>query len=201
MGFAVDFVQFLSHLYMVVIVLIVCVAVVVVVRMLLDHKERSDRRRDQVLNTPLEKFSDHDEAERLAQKYEGDGYGARGQGSSRGERCEHEGQRFAFPQININIGSNNSVHSNNANSYNGSNFRTGSGYGRYDDGYSRRSAFVAFFVCLFLGYVGGHQFYCGRPGWGFAYLFTGGLFGIGWLIDLVRIATGSFTDAEGRRLR
>ena len=29
------------------------------------------------------------------------------------------------------------------------------------------------------------------------YLFTGGLFGIGWLIDLVKIATGKFTDKNG----
>ena len=32
---------------------------------------------------------------------------------------------------------------------------------------------------------------------GILYLFTGGLFGIGWLIDLVKIATGKFTDKNG----
>jgi hypothetical protein len=200
-GRVVDLAQLVSHVYLVVIVLIVCVAAVVIVRMLLDHKERSDQRRDRVLNTPLEKFSDHDEAELLAQKYEDGEYGAARQGSARGGRCEHEGRRATLPQININIGSNNSVHSNNAGSYNGSNFRTGPACGRYDGNLGRHSAFVAFFLCVFLGWAGGHRFYCGSTGLGVLYLFTGGLFGIGWLVDLVRIVTGGFTDAEGRRLR
>ena len=36
-----------------------------------------------------------------------------------------------------------------------------------------------------------------KIGTGILYLFTGGLFGIGWLIDLVKIATGKFTDKNG----
>ena len=35
--------------------------------------------------------------------------------------------------------------------------------------------------------TGLHHFRLGRPKWGFAYLFTAGLFGIGWLIDFWRI--------------
>ncbi len=38
-----------------------------------------------------------------------------------------------------------------------------------------------------LGLFGAHHFYLNRPGWGFLYLFTVGLFGIGWLVDLFRI--------------
>ena len=33
------------------------------------------------------------------------------------------------------------------------------------------------------------------------YLFTGGLFIIGWIIDIVKIATGGFTDNSGAPLR
>ena len=47
----------------------------------------------------------------------------------------------------------------------------------------------AFFLCLFLGVYGGHKFYEGRIGMGILYLFTGGLFCIGWLVDCVRLLT------------
>ena len=46
---------------------------------------------------------------------------------------------------------------------------------------------VAFFLCLFLGYVGAHKFYEGKIGMGVVYLFTVGLFGIGWIIDIIAI--------------
>ena len=46
---------------------------------------------------------------------------------------------------------------------------------------------VAFCLCLFLGFLGGHKFYEGKIGTGILYLFTGGLFLIGWLIDLFNI--------------
>ena len=36
---------------------------------------------------------------------------------------------------------------------------------------------------LLSGLFGAHRFYVGRPVSGFVWLFTGGLFGIGWIID------------------
>lgn len=44
---------------------------------------------------------------------------------------------------------------------------------------------VAFLLCLFLGCFGAHKFYEGKIGMGILYLFTCGLFGIGWFIDCV----------------
>lgn len=44
---------------------------------------------------------------------------------------------------------------------------------------------VSFFLCLFLGVLGIHKFYEGRILLGMLYLFTGGLFGIGVVVDLV----------------
>jgi len=40
---------------------------------------------------------------------------------------------------------------------------------------------------LFLGLFGGHHFYLGRNGFGVLYACTLGLFGIGWLCDIVRV--------------
>lgn len=43
---------------------------------------------------------------------------------------------------------------------------------------------TALLLCIFLGIFGGHKFYEGKPGMGILYLFTGGLFFIGWIIDI-----------------
>ena len=48
---------------------------------------------------------------------------------------------------------------------------------------------TAFFLCLFLGFFGIHKFYEGKTGMGILYLFTGGLFYIGWIIDIFVILT------------
>ena len=50
-----------------------------------------------------------------------------------------------------------------------------------------RNKWVAFFLCLCLGYFGAHKFYEGKTGMGVLYLFTFGLFGIGWMIDLIAL--------------
>lgn len=48
-----------------------------------------------------------------------------------------------------------------------------------------KNKWVAFCLCFFLGFIGAHKFYEGKPGKGILYLFTCGLFGIGWLIDCI----------------
>ena len=50
-----------------------------------------------------------------------------------------------------------------------------------------KDKWVAFLLCLFLGGIGAHKFYEGKIGMGILYLFTCGLFGIGWLIDCIRL--------------
>lgn len=45
--------------------------------------------------------------------------------------------------------------------------------------------YVAFFLCLFLGFLGVHKFYIGKQKEGKIYLFTLGLFGIGWIVDCI----------------
>ncbi len=57
---------------------------------------------------------------------------------------------------------------------------------------------VDLIICFLLGYVGIHKFYEGKIGMGILYLCTFGLAGVGWLIDLVKIATGGALDKWGR---
>lgn len=66
---------------------------------------------------------------------------------------------------------------------------------------SSKNKVTALILCIFLGYFGAHQFYVGKSGMGFLYIITVGLFGIGWIVDIIRIACGSFTDAKGFPLR
>ena len=48
-----------------------------------------------------------------------------------------------------------------------------------------KNKWVAFFLCLFLGYIGAHKFYEGKVGMGILYILTLGLLGIGWVIDTI----------------
>ncbi len=64
----------------------------------------------------------------------------------------------------------------------------------------KKSKMVALLLLLFLGGFGAHRFYVGKMGTGILYLFTGGLLGIGWLVDLIGICTGSFKDSKGMEL-
>jgi hypothetical protein len=68
-------------------------------------------------------------------------------------------------------------------------------------GFSRHSRLLALLLCFFFGVAGFHRFYVGKIGTGVLYLLTGGLFGIGWIIDLIGLLAGTFRDVFGRPLR
>ena len=52
---------------------------------------------------------------------------------------------------------------------------------------TEKNKWVAFVLCLFLGLIGAHKFYEGKILMGVVYIFTAGLFLVGWIIDLIAI--------------
>lgn len=72
---------------------------------------------------------------------------------------------------------------------------TGNGYIK-----PHKKKIVALLLCLFGGYIGLHRFYVDKTISGLVYFFTGGLFLIGVIVDLISILTGGFKDAFGQPL-
>ena len=50
-----------------------------------------------------------------------------------------------------------------------------------------KNKWVALTLCLLVGFLGGHKFYEGKTGMGVLYMFTGGLFFIGVIIDFIAL--------------
>lgn len=53
-------------------------------------------------------------------------------------------------------------------------------------------------LALLGGFFGLHRFYVGKIGTGILYLITFAFFGLGWILDIILVAAGSFTDKSGR---
>lgn len=62
---------------------------------------------------------------------------------------------------------------------------------------SAKSKATAAVLCFLLGLLGIHRFYVGKIGTGILWLLTGGLFGIGFIVDFIMILCGSFEDKDG----
>lgn len=66
---------------------------------------------------------------------------------------------------------------------------------------SKKNKTVALILAIIGGAYGIHRFYCGKVGSGLLYMFTGGLFFVGWISDIIKIAQGKFTDGNGSMIR
>lgn len=76
------------------------------------------------------------------------------------------------------------------------NVNTGPGY-YTGELYSNKSRAATLILALFFGIFGAHCFYVGRIGRGVLFFFTLGLFGFGWVWDIIMIAMGRYRDGAG----
>ncbi len=65
------------------------------------------------------------------------------------------------------------------------------------NGVSQKDWLVTLLLAIFVGTLGVHRFYSKRIGTGILWLLTGGCLGIGWLVDIIMIATSTFKDGDG----
>ncbi|WP_243142723.1 TM2 domain-containing protein [Faecalicatena contorta] len=72
---------------------------------------------------------------------------------------------------------------------------------QYAEACSPKSKMLALVLCFLVGYLGIHRFYVGKYGTGIVWFVTAGCFGFGWVVDIIMIAIGSFTDNTGLPLK
>ena len=57
-----------------------------------------------------------------------------------------------------------------------------------------------FLLTFFVGVLGVHRFYVGKIGTGFLMLLTLGGIGVWFLVDLILVVTGQFTNKDGQKI-
>ena len=57
-----------------------------------------------------------------------------------------------------------------------------------------------FLLTFFVGVLGVHRFYVGKIGTGFLMLLTLGGLGVWFLVDLILVVTGQFTNKDGQKI-
>ena len=62
---------------------------------------------------------------------------------------------------------------------------------------SNRNFTATLLFAIFLGGFGAHRFYAGKTGTAILWLLTGGFGAIGWIVDVVTILSGTFSDWDG----
>lgn len=63
---------------------------------------------------------------------------------------------------------------------------------------SPRSKTVMLILCIIFGAFGVHDFYGGKIFAAFVKMLTANWFCVGWIIDIIKIASGDYKDGAGR---
>lgn len=71
----------------------------------------------------------------------------------------------------------------------------------YEVEISEKRIVPAGLLCFFFGVFGVHRFYVGKVGTGILQLLTLGGLGVWWMIDLIMIIAGAFTDRDGNKVK
>lgn len=64
--------------------------------------------------------------------------------------------------------------------------------------YSEKTTIGTLLLCACLGVGGVHRYVNGKIGSGLLYTCTAGVFFLGWISDIFKIASGRFTDGKGK---
>lgn len=70
-----------------------------------------------------------------------------------------------------------------------------------EENVSDKSGIACLLFLLLLSLLGIHRFYVGKVGTGILFLITFGGLGLWWLIDLIMLICGAFTDADGKKVK
>lgn len=180
-------------------VAIICGTVIVLVVAVLGYRDRQNARRERYMNTPLNKFGDSD-LDDLVGKYStpDDPWAvprtsAAEADTPRTYRAPTRSERDWSQKAQDWAGRTRDAVADTFD-------RGRARFDHHPAGSSPRSKIVALLLCVCFGRYGVHYLYVSRPVMCVLYFVTGGLFGIGWIYDIVRIALGKFPDDEGRLL-
>jgi len=68
----------------------------------------------------------------------------------------------------------------------------------YEGPASEKSWTTTLLLLVLLGGFGAHRFYVGKNGTAILFILTAGGFFVWWVMDLIKIIQGTFTDIDGR---
>ena len=196
--------EFLDANFILAVIALICGTVIVVVVAVLGYRDRQNARRERYMNVPLNKFGEKDLDDLVGKYTTVDDPWATPRSADRDVRSDpaDKPRRPQGPSADEHSWSQKArTWFDDAREAVSDTYERGKAkLDHHPAGSSPRSKVIALVLCVCFGRLGFHYFYVCRFGMGMLYLCTGGLFGIGWIYDIVRIAIGEFIDDKERKL-